>query len=97
MRWVKVEDVRRHAIPPRPEESAIAVAGNGPPLCAKDVPAFRAYDGPVDPSAATKKEKSVKRTPTPVPGPIRCHKCQLKCRDADHYLQHKCETREMTW
>jgi hypothetical protein len=24
-------------------------------------------------------------------GPIRCHKCQLKCRDAEHYLSHKCE------
>jgi hypothetical protein len=26
-----------------------------------------------------------------VKGPIRCHKCQLKCRDAEHYLSHKCE------
>jgi hypothetical protein len=26
-----------------------------------------------------------------VKGPIRCHKCQLKCRDAEHYLNHKCE------
>jgi hypothetical protein len=26
-----------------------------------------------------------------VKGPIRCHKCQLKCRDAAHYLVHKCE------
>ena len=25
-----------------------------------------------------------------VKGPIRCHKCQLKCRDAEHYLSHKC-------
>jgi hypothetical protein len=25
-----------------------------------------------------------------VKGPIRCHKCQLKCRDAAHYLSHKC-------
>ena len=26
-----------------------------------------------------------------VKGPIRCHKCQLMCRDAEHYLSHKCE------
>jgi hypothetical protein len=26
-------------------------------------------------------------------GPIRCHKCQLKCRDAEHYLNHKCVSR----
>jgi hypothetical protein len=29
-----------------------------------------------------------------VEGPIRCHKCQLMCRDAEHYLRHlsaKCE------
>ncbi len=31
--------------------------------------------------------------PSKVKGPIRCHKCQLKCRDADHYLHHKCEPR----
>jgi len=29
--------------------------------------------------------------PPKVKGPIRCHKCQLKCRDAEHYLSHKCE------
>jgi hypothetical protein len=23
-----------------------------------------------------------------VEGPIRCHKCQLMCRDAEHYLSH---------
>jgi len=28
-----------------------------------------------------------------VKGPIRCHKCQLSCRDADEYLSHKCEPR----
>jgi hypothetical protein len=26
-----------------------------------------------------------------VKGPIRCHKCQLKCRDAAEYLNHECE------
>jgi len=26
-----------------------------------------------------------------VKGPIRCHKCQLVCRDAALYLTHKCE------
>lgn len=26
-----------------------------------------------------------------VKGPIRCHNCQLRCRDAAHYLIHKCE------
>jgi hypothetical protein len=30
-------------------------------------------------------------TRSKVKGPIRCHKCQLKCRDAEHYLSHKCE------
>src|SRR5438270_12715174 len=29
--------------------------------------------------------------PPQVKGPIRCHKCQLKCRDAPHYLSHRCE------
>jgi hypothetical protein len=24
-------------------------------------------------------------------GPIRCHTCQLMCRDADHYLSHECK------
>jgi hypothetical protein len=32
------------------------------------------------------------RRPRPeVKGPIRCHKCQRKCRDATEYLEHKCE------
>ena len=26
-----------------------------------------------------------------VKGPIRCHKFQLKCRDAAEYLNHECE------
>ncbi len=26
-----------------------------------------------------------------VKGPIRCHKCQLKCNDAAHYLSHECK------
>lgn len=26
-----------------------------------------------------------------VQGPIRCHKCQLKCDDAGHYLNHECK------
>lgn len=26
--------------------------------------------------------------PSKVEGPIRCHKCQLMCRDAKHYLSH---------
>ena len=30
-------------------------------------------------------------TASKVKGPIRCHKCQLKCIDAEHYLSHKCE------
>ena len=33
-----------------------------------------------------------------VKGPIRCHKCQLKCRDAAEYLNHTCEpTRHSEW
>jgi hypothetical protein len=31
------------------------------------------------------------RTVHKVKGPIRCHKCQLKCSDAEHYLSHACE------
>ena len=31
------------------------------------------------------------RTASKVKGPIRCHKCQLKCRDAEHYLSHACK------
>jgi hypothetical protein len=27
-----------------------------------------------------------------VEGPIRCHKCRLMCRDAEHYLSHKCQS-----
>jgi RNA polymerase sigma-70 factor (ECF subfamily) len=26
-----------------------------------------------------------------VKGPIQCHKCRLKCSDAEHYLKHKCK------
>jgi|GEM_PF-1341132 len=26
-----------------------------------------------------------------VKGPLRCHTCRLMCRDAEHYLSHKCE------
>ncbi len=26
-----------------------------------------------------------------VKGPIRCHTCQLKCLDAEHYLSHVCK------
>jgi hypothetical protein len=29
-----------------------------------------------------------------VKGPIRCHKCQLMCRDAEQYLNHACQPRE---
>jgi hypothetical protein len=25
-----------------------------------------------------------------VKGPIRCHNCQMKCVDAEHYLSHDC-------
>ena len=25
-------------------------------------------------------------------GPIRCHRCSAMCRDASHYLSHKCGT-----
>lgn len=28
-----------------------------------------------------------------VKGPITCHKCQMKCTDADHYLGHQCMPR----
>ena len=28
-----------------------------------------------------------------VKGTVRCHKCQLMCRDAEHYLSHGCAER----
>jgi hypothetical protein len=31
-----------------------------------------------------------------VKGPIRCHKCQLMCRDAEHYLGHTCNPRPIS-
>lgn len=31
-----------------------------------------------------------------IKGPIRCHKCRLTCRDAEHYLSHTCEPRPKT-
>jgi len=34
-----------------------------------------------------------KRVAPEVKGPIRCHKCQLKCRDSAEYLNHVCEPR----
>jgi hypothetical protein len=37
--------------------------------------------------ALTKDANSVSK----VKGPVRCHKCRLTCRDANHYLSHKCE------
>ncbi len=36
-------------------------------------------------------ERAHTNPPSKVKGPIRCHKCKLKCRDAEHYLSHKCE------
>jgi hypothetical protein len=27
-----------------------------------------------------------------VEGCVRCHKCQLVCSNAEHYLSHECET-----
>jgi hypothetical protein len=26
-----------------------------------------------------------------VKGPLRCHKCRMMCRDAEHYLSHACK------
>jgi hypothetical protein len=37
--------------------------------------------------------QNAKRVKAVVKGPIRCHKCQLMCIDAEHYLSHKCELR----
>jgi hypothetical protein len=31
-----------------------------------------------------------------VKGPIRCHKCQLKCSDAEQYLSHNCQPRSLS-
>ncbi len=37
-----------------------------------------------------KPEPNSGRIPSKVKGPVRCHKCQLLCRDAEHYLNHTC-------
>ena len=36
---------------------------------------------------------SARKPKTVVKGPIRCHKCQLLCSDAKHYLTHTCTPR----
>jgi hypothetical protein len=36
-----------------------------------------------------KPEDAVEK-PSKVKGPIKCHKCNLLCRDAEHYLSHIC-------
>ena len=33
----------------------------------------------------------VPRPKAVVKGPIRCHKCQLLCRDGEQYLSHSCD------
>ncbi len=37
---------------------------------------------------------AVTRPKTVVKGPIRCHKCQMLCRDADEYLSHTCNPKQ---
>jgi hypothetical protein len=56
-------------------------------------------------SATHKVPEALKRTLKPGPsqeeqrmravvkGPIRCHNCQMKCVDAEHYLAHDCVPR----
>jgi hypothetical protein len=39
---------------------------------------------------ASLKQKTVESVPK-VKGPIRCHKCRIMCRDAEHYLSHVCQ------
>jgi hypothetical protein len=34
------------------------------------------------------------RPKTVVKGPIRCHKCQMLCRDAEEYLNHSCNPKQ---
>lgn len=58
-----------------------------------DAPRANAYDRSVSPIKTLPVVTPVKRIPTPVKGPIRCHKCQLNCADAETYLSHKCEPR----
>jgi len=36
------------------------------------------------------KAPAIPRPKVVVKGPIRCHKCQLLCQDAEHYLNHGC-------
>jgi hypothetical protein len=42
---------------------------------------------------AAAQSRIANRVKAVVKGPIRCHKCQLSCVDAEHYLNHGCEMR----
>ena len=42
---------------------------------------------------AAARSRIANRVKAVVKGPIRCHKCQLSCVDAEHYLNHGCEMR----
>jgi hypothetical protein len=42
---------------------------------------------------AAAQARIAKRVKAVVKGPIRCHKCQLMCIDAEHYLGHQCDVR----
>ena len=37
-------------------------------------------------------KRNITRTAAEVKGPIRCHKCQLKCQNAKEYLSHTCKS-----
>lgn len=39
-------------------------------------------------------EPSPLKPKSTVKGPIRCHKCQLLCVDAEGYLSHECQPRQ---
>jgi hypothetical protein len=40
--------------------------------------------------AAPDPKPGVRKSPPLVKGPIKCHKCQEKFPDAEHYLNHAC-------
>jgi len=40
--------------------------------------------------AAPDSKPAVRKSPPLVKGPIKCHKCQEKFPDGEHYLKHAC-------
>ena len=75
----------RH-IPPLPTLETLAAQSAKADSVQAAVPLIPAWK-------AAAQSRIANRVKAVVKGPIRCHKCQLMCIDAEHYLGHKCEIR----